>query len=274
MFNITPIVRNLLIINLVVFLLPYLLSFFVGFEPDFGEMFGLRSFLSTKFEAYQIITHFFVHSGFWHLASNMFALVIFGPMLEYSLGGKRFLTFYMICGFGASILYSIINQIELFQFKMLIDNFLANSDPYTFSELVLKSGLKGIPKVMDGKNFMIDLFALKDELIMNPNNTKLFDESKEIAALIFDYKANTPMVGASGAVFGILMGFALLFPNVELMLLFPPIPVKAKYLVAFYALYEFYSILQNAPDDNVAHFAHLGGMLFAYILLRIWRNQL
>jgi membrane associated rhomboid family serine protease len=81
------------------------------------------------------------------------------------------------------------------------------------------------------------------------------------------------MVGASGAIFGILMAFGLLFPNTELFLLFVPFPIKAKYFVAFYGLFELYSGIQNAQSDNVAHFAHVGGMLFAYILLRYWGTQ-
>jgi membrane associated rhomboid family serine protease len=89
----------------------------------------------------------------------------------------------------------------------------------------------------------------------------------------FMREANIPMVGASGSVFGILMAFGLLFPNTELMLLFVPFPIKAKYFVTFYGLYELYSGIQNSPSDNVAHFAHIGGMLFAYILIRYWNNQ-
>jgi membrane associated rhomboid family serine protease len=95
----------------------------------------------------------------------------------------------------------------------------------------------------------------------------------EIVKDIFSSITNVPMVGASGAVFGILMAFGMLFPNTQLFLLFPPIPIKAKYLVLFYGLYELYSEFSRTSGDNVAHLAHLGGMLIAYILLKIWQKD-
>ena len=107
----------------------------------------------------------------------------------------------------------------------------------------------------------------------NPNNINYIEESKVSASQLFTFKSNVPMVGASGAVFGILLAFAMLFPNMQLMLLFPPIPVKAKYLVLVYGIYELWSELNRMPGDNVAHLAHLGGMLIAYIILRYWKNK-
>ncbi len=97
--------------------------------------------------------------------------------------------------------------------------------------------------------------------------------NNRISQLVIDIKENIPMVGASGAVFGILMAFGLLFPNTELFLLFFPFPIKAKYFVLFYGLYELWSGFERVPGDNVAHFAHLGGMLFAFILVRLWKDK-
>ena len=112
-----------------------------------------------------------------------------------------------------------------------------------------------------------------DEYYENPNDTYYKDQAMSIVETMYSQRTNIPMVGASGAVFGILMAFGMLFPNMTLMLLFPPIPVKAKYLVLFYGLYELYAELQRAPGDNVAHLAHLSGMLIAFILLKYWQKK-
>ena len=107
----------------------------------------------------------------------------------------------------------------------------------------------------------------------NPNSEKYIDESIAISNTILKNNNDIPMVGASGAVFGILLAFAMLFPNMQLMLLIPPVPIKAKYLVLVYGLYEIWSEFNRMPGDNVAHLAHLGGMLIAYIILRYWKNK-
>ena len=107
----------------------------------------------------------------------------------------------------------------------------------------------------------------------NPENSQYREESKQVVRQIYYNVANMPMVGASGAVFGILMAFGLLFPNTTLMLLFPPIPIKAKYFVLLYGLYELYSTIISSPGDNVAHFAHLGGMFIAFVLVRNWQKK-
>ena len=112
-----------------------------------------------------------------------------------------------------------------------------------------------------------------EQYAANPDNPQLEEESTYIVETIYEQKANIPMVGASGAIFGILMAFGLLFPNTTLMLLIPPIPIKAKYFVLLYGAYELYSVIQQAPGDNVAHYAHLGGMLIAFILVRVWSKK-
>jgi membrane associated rhomboid family serine protease len=216
--QITPIVRNLLFINIGIIFIEYLLKL------DLARGFGLYYFGSPLFEPYQLLSYFFLHSNFSHLFGNMLSLFFFGPLLESYMGAKRFLNFYVICGFGASALYMLVNFFEISSLAQSIE---------------------------------------------------LFDQSGNQAALdsaVYAYKVKmaTPLVGASGAVFGILMAFAMLFPNMEMMLLFPPIPIKAKYFVGLYGAYEIYSEIWTKVGDNVAHTAHLGGMLFAFILLRYW----
>ena len=217
MNRISPMVKNLLIVNVIVFAIQLALENFVA-KGYSVHLFGLRYFGASEFAPYQLITYMFSHStnDIMHIIGNMFALYMFGSSLEQTWGSKRFLQFYLITGIGAGVLYQFASGIELY---------LAAD---TFSTAAL---------------------SLQDQAYMN-----------------------TPMVGASGAVFGILLAFGMLFPNVRLMLLFPPIPIKAKWFVLFYGLYELYATIRNAPTDNTAHLAHLGGMLFAFILIKMWKK--
>lgn len=261
--QISPAVRQLLLLNIGVYFLPQLLQFFTGTEINFPELLGMRYPLADSFEPYQIFTHFFVHSGLWHLFGNMFALFVFGPMLERLWGTAYFLKFYLVCGFVAAFLYTGVNFWEISELVNDVANFKLNPSPDGFEDLLL-THLKGYnPEI---NNFIRAYAAAPD----SPENIRA---AIGFSDQIYEVISSRPMVGASGAIFGILAAFGLLFPNMELLLLFPPIPVKAKYLVSFYALYEIYSIFENAPDDNVAHYAHIGGMLFAWILIRMRRSQ-
>ncbi|MCS7018240.1 MAG: rhomboid family intramembrane serine protease [Bernardetiaceae bacterium] len=232
-------------------------------EVNIASVLGLRFPGSSQFEFYQILTHMFVHAGFGHIFSNMLALIVFGPALEMYWGGRRFLLFYLICGLGASACYLAVEAIELYQFQNAVETYLQNPHFAAFDRLVADFG-----GIHSGR-----LSAFLDDFSNNPDSYELIAASKQIVMDMYENKTNIPMVGASGAVFGILMAFGMMFPNVELILLFPPIPVKAKYLVLFYGIYEIYSVMRAAPTDNVAHFAHLGGMFFAFILIRRWRQR-
>ncbi len=257
MFQLTPIVRNLLLLNVAVFAF--------GAFPDVNmtEMFGLRFPGSSEFAFHQIFTHMFVHANFGHIFSNMLALIVFGPALEMFWGGRRFLMFYLICGLGASACYLSVETAELYQLRTAIEAYIQNPGFMAFDGLIAEYGNVYNTALM---NF-VETFG------NHPQSAELIAASRQVALDLYEAKANVPMVGASGAVFGILMAFGMIFPNIELMLLFPPIPIKAKYLVLFYGVYEIYSVIQSAPTDNVAHFAHLGGMLFAFILIRRWRQR-
>jgi membrane associated rhomboid family serine protease len=180
----------------------------------------------------------FLHGGITHLFFNMFALWMFGRVLEQVLGAKRFLIYYMVTGVGAGIIQLITTELRL-------QSLLADIAPQDF-ELIMREGLEILQA---GKNYV------------DPT-------AREINALI-----NRSTVGASGAVFGILLAFGMLFPNVQLMLLIPPIPIKAKYFVIIYGALELYLGISNNPADNVAHFAHLGGMLFGYFMIKWWKSN-
>jgi len=168
----------------------------------------------------------------------MFALVIFGNNLERVWGPKRFLIYYLATALGAAILHMIVNYLTISS----LENSLSIIDIEAFR-------IEGYNALLKGKNFI----------------------DPELGRLNLLY--NTPMIGASGAVFGLLAAFGYLFPNTELMLLFPPIPIKAKYFVTGYAALELYLGFANNPTDNVAHFAHIGGALIGIIMVIIWNKN-
>ncbi|WP_299756818.1 rhomboid family intramembrane serine protease [uncultured Pontibacter sp.] len=256
MFNITPMVRNLLIINVVVYLLQ--LSGVIGVRD-----FALHYFASDYFKPVQLLSHMFMHDtrSWGHIFSNMFSLFIFGPMLERFWGAQRFLIFYLITGLGASILYTGVRAYELNKLEEETVYYIENPSPLAFANYMDEHVDEG---------FRRDLAVAYKKNVNDPRYIEAtIDQVKEVYVAIY----NSPLVGASGAVFGILMAFGLLFPNLELFLLFLPIPIKAKYFVLFYGAYELYAGFNRVPGDNVAHFAHLGGMLFAYILVRMWQRN-
>jgi membrane associated rhomboid family serine protease len=141
--------------------------------------------------------------------------------------------------------------------------YLADPDPEAFNLFV----------VQHASQYYESLISFIDAYVENPNNPEYISQSRVFVQDLMGRIENVPMVGASGAVFGILMAFGMLFPNTQLFLLFPPIPIKAKYLVFFYGAYELYSELNRSQGDNVAHLAHLGGMLIAFIVIKYWQKN-
>lgn len=235
MNQIPPITKNLLIINILMFLGTIVAD---SYGIDLARYLGLHFVLSDNFNLAQLFTYLFMHGGFTHLFFNMFALWMFGRILEQVWGPKRFLTFYLVCGVGAGLIQELVVGIQYF--------ITTSGMPAEAVDVVLREGAAALQQ---GKNFV------------NP----------DLASLNFIVNGLT--VGASGAIYGILLGFGMLFPN-EKMFVFPlPFPIPAKYFVAGYALIEFFSGMANNPSDNVAHFAHLGGMIFGFILIMYWRNQ-
>ncbi|WP_370090289.1 rhomboid family intramembrane serine protease [Ekhidna sp.] len=254
--RLTPVAKNILIINVAILLLSSVLRL------PLNDWFGLRVVYSSEFAPYQFLTYMWLHGGMWHLFGNMIAVLVFAPMLEMVWGSKRFLIFYLVCGIGAGILYGAADAIEKLPLKNAAEAYMENPSPEAFERFILDN--KSFINVARGAE-LLDLYY------DNPAY-----EQETIAAVRSIYNGvvtNGNMVGASGAVFGILFAFAFLFPNTELFLLFPPIPIKAKYLVFFYAMYELYAEFNRTPGDNVAHLAHLSGMLIAFILLKFWKND-
>jgi len=258
MFNLTPTVRNLLVANVLLLVLS------LNLLPQLTQFGALYAIGSPYFQPWQFLTYMFLHGSWGHLIGNMFGLISFGPLLEQRWGGQRFLLFWLICGFGAGVLYEGVRYYELRPIMELRRDLTQNPTSGDFAQLI---------QLAEGNSYYAaDHMALASALNRNPDNAELRSSVVEETQRIYQAVMAAPMVGASGALFGILFAFAYLFPNTELMLLFFPFPIKAKYFVFFYALIELYSGVHRTPGDNVAHFAHLGGLLIGFLLIKYWER--
>ncbi|MFN4123355.1 MAG: rhomboid family intramembrane serine protease [Flavobacteriales bacterium] len=262
--NIPVMVKNLLIINVLAFVAT------ITFENSFGfsliENFGLYNWQSDHFKPFQLLTHMFLHGSFTHIFFNMFALWMFGSVLENHWGPKRFLTYYFLTGLGAAALHLFTGSILLSGLANATDFYLSNPNYASFASYLEEF----VPNASANETLNRFLAAWSSD----PNNPGYIQESILFVNKFFEARSNIPTVGASGAVFGLLLGFGMLFPNTVLMLIFPPIPIKAKYFVIIYGAIELYLGLKNNVNDNVAHFAHLGGMIFGFLLIRYWNKNI
>jgi membrane associated rhomboid family serine protease len=262
-----PVVKNLLIINGLFFLATIATGTKFGF--DLTDMLGLHYFAADKFKPYQIITYMFMHGGFAHVFFNMFALWMFGNALENIWGPRKFLTYYIITGIGAAITHYVVFYFEISPVLAAINDYLNSPSPEKLN-LFLNSGYFKITSVEVQDSF--NLFRNEYNDLLSTNPTKALQLSLDF---ISEYKVdflNAPVVvGASGAVFGILLAFGMIFPNALIYIYFA-IPIKAKYFVILYGAIELFSGVFNT-GSNVAHFAHLGGMVFGYFLLLFWKKR-
>lgn len=234
MFGMPPIVKNLIFLNIIMLLAYYAAG--SVFEIDLNRILGIYFVKSDHFRPFQVITHMFMHGGITHLFFNMFALYMFGQVLEQVWGPRRFFVYYIVTGLGAMLIHEAVIAFQYYRVMSVIS-------PEQLQEVLDN----GSVYLLQGKGYIDPLM-------------------KELQAILY-----TPTVGASGAVFGVLLAFGVLFPNTQLMLLFPPIPIRAKYFVMIYGGIELY-LAVTQPGSSIAHAAHLGGMLFGYILIRIWRK--
>lgn len=237
MLRITDVVKNLIIINVIVFFGTMFLS------PEIQEWFRLYPPMSNQFKPVQLITHMFTHGGPMHLFFNMFGLFMFGPPLESLWGPKKFLFFYLVAGFGAAALHLGINYIEYLQA-------IEGMDPESILEVM-----------ENGRNLLMNNEQYQDPVLAEFN-------------IKFNLEINIPVVGASGALYGVLVGYGMNFPNAKLALIFFPVPIAAKYfipgLLALDLLGGFtgFSIF----GQNIAHFAHVGGAVFGFLMVVYWQK--
>ncbi|RYE20542.1 MAG: rhomboid family intramembrane serine protease [Sphingobacteriales bacterium] len=277
-----PIVKNLIIINSLIVFAQFVLG---KFHIDLSDYLGLHYWGSHYFKPWQLVTHMFMHGSFddlngtiMHLFSNMFALWMFGSILENVWGPKRFITFYLICGLGAAMLHLGVVGYEFHVLENAFVHYQQNPTADQFDLFITQHYRGGAnPQIVS------ELASVRKDWINNPSANLKNESIQAINHYLYGFTNGAEgwhlkgvfdeaTVGASGAVFGILFAFGYLFPNTLLYLYFL-VPIKAKYVVGAYALFELYAGFRNSAGDNVAHFAHLGGMLVAFILLKIWNSQ-
>lgn len=264
-FKLLPeVVKNLLIINGILYLAEVVISEKFGFSLN--EKFGLYFIGSDLFFPFQFLSHLFLHGSFMHLFSNMFALWMFGNVLENFWGGKRFLFYYLVCGFGAALIHTGATYFEINQMKQVLDTYASGPNFIDFTAIIKKYNYLARGEALDQLSDVYNRWQLY------PDSEMLARQSVDAVYSLLKVKEDIPTVGASGAVFGVLLAFGMMFPNTLIYLYFA-IPIKAKYFVMLYGLFELYAGFQNNPSDNVAHFAHLGGMLFGFILMKMWNKK-
>ena len=233
-FNNIPIItKNIIIINILFWLATVIMS-----KIDLTSILGLHYPAANDFRLYQIISYMFMHGSLFHIFFNMFAVFMFGRILESVWGPRRFLTYYLITGIGAGLINILVAYLR-------IKSTEANMD----TESIAAVYRDGAEILKQGKNYTAAMLGQLNILI------------------------NTTTVGASGAVFGILLAFGMLFPSMPLYIIPFPFPIKAKYMVIGYGVIEFFAGIANFSFDNIAHFAHLGGMLFGVVLILYWRKK-
>ena len=236
--NIPPITRNIIIINIVVFILTYVLQtdlmyrYLAAFYP-----------FSPFFHSWQIITHMFMHGSFLHILFNLMTLYSFGPVLEQVLGDKKYVILYFVSGLGAFFLFNLWNFVEVEQIKSSLQNLGFDLAGYMNGESVSFKG----------------------------NSEAVLEQQGLVSKL--QSIISVPMVGASGAIFGVIAAFATLYPDAKIMLMFIPVPVKVKYLMPLVIIVSIYlGVTGNA--GGIAHLAHVGGALVGFILAKIWKKHL
>lgn len=252
--NLPQVTKNILLLNIMFFLVTLILEMQgINLIPKLGAHYVN----SPLFEPFQVVTYFFMHGGFLHIFFNMWIFIMLGGYLERIWGAQRFFIFYVACAIGGFALYNFLGVYEINQLK----NFLASRVP-------LDSFNTYIQNLDSITNQSIQQAILDFAVEFN------VQPEEETFHALYDYTAKsvTPMVGASGAIFGVMAAFAILFPNTEFMLYFA-IPVKAKYLVGGYILLEIYLSFQDNPADNTAHLAHVGGAVVGAIIVLFWRKK-
>lgn len=262
-----PVVKNLLIINGLFFLATIAFSSRI----DLANILGLHYFFSEAFKPYQVITYMFMHGGFTHLLFNMFALWMFGYALENIWGPKRFLIYFLVTGIGAAVIHYLM--FYLFDARVVlhaIDSFLTNPSNAELTTIINNPKIIRISSQEILTHYQIFEQKYNSTIMSNPQLAL-----QEGILFLDQYRTdflNAPnVIGASGAVFGILLAFGMMFPNSVIYLYFA-IPIKAKYFVIFYGVLELY-LGFSGSDSNVAHFAHLGGMIFGFFLIKYWKKR-
>lgn len=259
-FQILPmIIKNLLIINVLV----YLASISIGSTSfNFENIFALHTWQSPLFMPWQFVTHMFMHGSWGHLFFNMFALWMFGSVLENMWGPKRFLTFYIICGLGAALAHMIALHFEM---NALLNDYMAMKTNFSFDKF---SGFYNEHNIKLLSPKSIDLVSGFQE---NARDQDYMQAALQLSNDYVNARLNQPTVGASGAVYGCLAAFGYLYPNERIYIYFL-FPIKAKWFVLIYTAFSLFAAIENSAGDNVAHLAHLGGAIVGFALVFFWNK--
>lgn len=232
--RIPPVTRNIAGICTLVWVLMELVP---GINHALTRWCAMYCFSSPGYMPFQLVTYLFLHGSFTHLFFNMFALLMFGGIIERALGSQRFLFYYLACGVGAGLIQTGVSAIFVDRYEAMLPPAVAHD--------VIEQGWGLLQR-----------------------NLTFSDPT----AAVLNALVNTPLVGASGAIYGVLLAFGMLFPNQPVYIWFIPVPVKAKWLVVGYAVLEL-SLGIGGVADNVAHFAHLGGMLVGLVMILYWKKK-
>ncbi len=270
-FKVLPtVVKNLLIINGLFFLAT--ITFSEGFNINLYDYLSLKYFGSDMFRPYQLLTYMFMHGDFTHILFNMFALWMFGSAIENFWGPKRFLFFYIFTGIGAGLAHYAVFYFQISPFIDSIDAFLLSPSNPQLNYILSSHKFIISPDYPEIYRSFHDFDVAIKTLNVTPYDKDALQTSVEFLQLYRSFYLDMPsVVGASGAVFGILLAFGMMFPNMMIYLYFF-IPIKAKWFVIGYGAIELYMGVTGTAD-GIAHFAHLGGMLFGFILIMFWRKR-
>jgi len=265
-----PVVKNLIIINGLFFLATLVLGNVL--HLDLTDYLGLHYFASLKFAPYQFITYMFMHGSFSHIFFNMFALWMFGSVLEQVWGPKKFLLYYIITGIGAALVHYMVFYFQITPVLQSMDAFIANPDLVTLQQFVSNHQFNVSDSSGDFyqafENFKLNYVTLQQD----PGNVQAMQDSINFISAYREHFLSLPVVvGASGAIYGLLLAFGMLFPN-SLIYLYLFIPMKAKWFVIIFGAIELFSGFYN-QGGNIAHFAHLGGMIFGFLLIMYWKKK-
>jgi membrane associated rhomboid family serine protease len=265
-FKLLPdVVKNIMIISGLAFFAEWVLQ---KYGIELNQHFGLYLPMSPNFHWYQYFSYMFMHGSPMHLFLNMFAFWMFGNVLENLWGPKRFLIYFLVTGLGAALIHTAVGYYEIAMLQQKAEAFFNAPGADGFAVFIREN----IPYQYLNAEYAMAVESIKQTWLDHGDSPMIISQARSIVDEYIRFRSNIPTVGASGAVFGVLLAFGMLFPNTIIYIYFA-IPMKAKYFVLLYGALELYSAYQNNPADNVAHFAHLGGMLFGFLLIKFWNKN-
>jgi membrane associated rhomboid family serine protease len=271
--QLTPVVKNILIVNVLLWVATLMVPVL-----ELDHHLAMYAVDSEHFRPWQFISHIFMHATraggsivLSHILMNSLGILFIGPMIENTLGSKRFFGFYILTGLGAAALHLGLSKLYLNYLSVELYEFTINASSTQYYEIADKIvGSRLLNEVPEISNLHYQIGKSLSPKNISEVNIKY---AESFLSQFISFQADTPMVGASGSIYGLIAGMAVLAPNQKIQLLFPPIPIKTKWLALALGGYAFYQGMQFNPDDNIGHFAHLGGALIGAVLIYQWKKH-